>query len=70
MIETISYLEKILINKETPHCFVRCFFMLENDEEFRKIYDNADIILVDGNPLVWIAKLLKNRKNIWIIFIS
>ncbi|MCR3759871.1 WecB/TagA/CpsF family glycosyltransferase [Clostridium felsineum] len=32
---------------------------LEKDEEFKKVYDNADLILTDGMPLVWISKWLK-----------
>lgn len=33
---------------------------LENDPEFVKAYSNADLILTDGKPLIWISKLLKN----------
>ncbi|PJI09725.1 glycosyltransferase [Clostridium sp. CT7] len=32
---------------------------LENDNEFREVYKNADLILIDGMPLVWISKWLK-----------
>ncbi|AAK80273.1 exopolysaccharide biosynthesis WecB/TagA/CpsF family protein [Clostridium acetobutylicum] len=32
---------------------------LEKDEEFKKVYENADLILTDGMPLVWISKWLK-----------
>lgn len=31
--------------------------LLENDELFREIYDNADLVLTDGKPLLWIAKM-------------
>lgn len=34
--------------------------MLETDKEFDEIYSNADLILADGKPLLWISKLLKN----------
>ena len=34
--------------------------MLENDKEFAEIYSNANLILADGKPLIWISKLLKN----------
>ena len=30
---------------------------LENDAEFRAVYENADLILADGKPLIWISKL-------------
>lgn len=31
----------------------------ENDKEFAQIYANADLILVDGKPLIWISHLQK-----------
>lgn len=34
--------------------------MLETDKEFAEVYSNADLILADGKPLIWISKLLKN----------
>lgn len=30
--------------------------LVEKDEEFAKVYQNADLILTDGKPLMWIAK--------------
>lgn len=33
---------------------------LEHDEEFRQVYKEADLILTDGMPLIWISKLKKN----------
>lgn len=30
---------------------------IEKDELFRKIYEGADLILTDGQPLIWISKL-------------
>lgn len=30
---------------------------LEKDEEFRKVYRCADLILPDGKPIIWISKL-------------
>lgn len=32
---------------------------LEKDRLFREIYKQADLIAVDGTPLIWISKLLK-----------
>lgn len=32
---------------------------LEKDKEFKKVYENADLILTDGKPLIWISKMLK-----------
>lgn len=34
--------------------------MLEEDLEFAETYANADLILADGKPLIWISKILKN----------
>lgn len=30
--------------------------IIEKDELFKEIYDNADLVLTDGKPLLWIAK--------------
>ena len=30
--------------------------LLEKDEVFRTVYDEADLVLTDGKPLLWIAK--------------
>ena len=32
---------------------------LEKDEKFRQVYNDADLILADGMPLIWISKVLK-----------
>lgn len=32
---------------------------LEKDMLFREIYEQADLVAVDGTPLIWISKLLK-----------
>ncbi|HJX45931.1 MAG TPA: WecB/TagA/CpsF family glycosyltransferase [Patescibacteria group bacterium] len=31
---------------------------LQNDAEFRQIYDNASLVLADGMPLIWASKFL------------
>jgi N-acetylglucosaminyldiphosphoundecaprenol N-acetyl-beta-D-mannosaminyltransferase len=31
---------------------------LEEDPEFERCYDNAALVLADGNPVVWASKLL------------
>ncbi|GAA0855798.1 WecB/TagA/CpsF family glycosyltransferase [Clostridium nitritogenes] len=33
---------------------------LEKDKEFQDVYKNADLILTDGMPLIWISKFKKN----------
>ena len=32
---------------------------LEKDDFFREIYENANLILTDGQPLIWISKWMK-----------
>lgn len=32
---------------------------LENDKEFQQVYKEADLILTDGMPLIWISKMKK-----------
>lgn len=32
---------------------------LEVDDEFKEIYNNADLVLTDGMPLIWISKFMK-----------
>ncbi len=34
--------------------------LIEKDSEFKRAYENADLILTDGKPLIWISRLLKN----------
>ena len=34
--------------------------ILENDKEFAEIYKNADLIVADGKPLIWISRYLGN----------
>lgn len=34
--------------------------ILEDDREFAEVYSNADLVLADGKPLIWISKLMKN----------
>lgn len=34
--------------------------LLETNKEFAEVYSNADLILADGKPLIWISRFLKN----------
>jgi len=31
---------------------------IENDNDFRQVYQNADLVLTDGKPLIWISRLM------------
>lgn len=63
MDEAVKRIELLIEDKRpsyvvTPN--VDHIVKLENDEEFRAVYKNADLILTDGMPLIWISKLHKN----------
>lgn len=51
-----------LIQKKVPSYVVTPnvdhIVKIEKDEEFKKVYENADLVLTDGMPLIWISKLL------------
>lgn len=63
MDEAIEEIDKLIINRKpsyvvTPN--VDHIVKLESDDEFKEVYKEADLILTDGQPLIWISKLLKN----------
>lgn len=63
MEESINESEKLINNGRynyvvTPN--VDHIVKLEDDLEFKEIYQNADLILTDGMPLVWVSKLKNN----------
>lgn len=59
MHEALEYIASI-VNKNkkilvvTPN--VDHIVKLENDSKFKKAYENSGLVLVDGTPLMWIAK--------------
>lgn len=60
MDEAVREIEKLILNKKpsyvvTPN--VDHIVKLEKDDEFKEVYKNADLILTDGMPLIWISKL-------------
>lgn len=62
MKESIDYIDKLIQNRNpsyvvTPN--VDHIVKLEKDRDFQEVYNNANLILTDGMPLVWISKLLK-----------
>lgn len=60
MCEAVDEVNK-LIQKKMPSYVVTPnvdhIVKLEKDEEFKAVYKNADLILTDGMPLIWISKL-------------
>lgn len=60
MSEAIERIDKLILKKKpsyvvTPN--VDHIVKLESDIEFQEVYRDADLILTDGMPLVWISKL-------------
>ncbi|MFR1822657.1 MAG: WecB/TagA/CpsF family glycosyltransferase [Clostridium saudiense] len=63
MQEAVERIDKLIINKKpsyvvTPN--VDHIVKLEIDSEFQDVYKEADLILTDGMPLIWISKLKNN----------
>ena len=63
MNEAIDRAEELIIKKKpsyvvTPN--VDHIVKLETDKEFQDVYKNADLILTDGMPLIWISKMRGN----------
>lgn len=62
MLEAVDAIDKLTAEKinayvVTPN--VDHIVRIENDKEFREIYNNANLVLTDGQPLIWISKLYK-----------
>lgn len=60
--EAVERVEELILNKKpsyvvTPN--VDHIVKLETDKEFQQVYKDADLILTDGMPLIWISKIKK-----------
>ena len=63
MDETVAQIETLLIQKEKSYVVainVDVVIKIEEDPYLKEITDNANMVLVDGTPLVWIAKAHKH----------
>ena len=59
MSETIEEIENMISSNRKSYVVainVDVVMKIENDAYLKKIVDNADMVLVDGKPLVWISK--------------
>lgn len=57
--EAINHIEECIKNRKIGHVItpnVDQIVRIENDPYFKEICDNAELLLVDGHPLMWIAK--------------
>lgn len=62
MDETIQMIETMIAEKRKSYVVainVDVVMKIEQDAYLKQIVDKADMVLVDGKPLVWIAKLYK-----------
>ncbi|GLC29713.1 WecB/TagA/CpsF family glycosyltransferase [Clostridium omnivorum] len=62
MDQAISAIDNLILIRENSYIVtpnVDHIVRIESDTEFREIYDNASLVLTDGQPLIWISKLLK-----------
>lgn len=60
--EIIEQIEWLIADKKKSYVVainVDVVIKIENDEYLKKITDDADMVLVDGKPLIWISKLHK-----------
>lgn len=60
MPETIDKIEKMISSKNKSYVVavnVDVIMKIENDPYLKEIVDDADMVLVDGKPLVWISKM-------------
>ena len=64
MLEALDISQKLIEQMNTTSYIVTPnldhIVILDSDKEFAEIYKNADLILADGKPLIWISRLLKN----------
>lgn len=63
MDETIQVIENQIDKRKKSYVIAvntDVIMKIENDSYLKKITDNADLVLVDGKPLIWISKLHGN----------
>ncbi|MBR2045054.1 MAG: WecB/TagA/CpsF family glycosyltransferase [Agathobacter sp.] len=63
MDETIRYIEQLIESKKRSYVVainVDVVMKIEDDTYLKEITDNADMVLVDGKPLIWVSKWHKN----------
>lgn len=59
MEEALNKIENLIQQKKTSYVVtpnVDHIVQLERDGELRAVYQNADLVLADGKPLIWISK--------------
>lgn len=62
MKETLQSIDEMILSKKSRYIVainVDVVMKIEKDAYLKKIVDRADMVLVDGKPLIWISKLHK-----------
>lgn len=62
MDETLNEIENMILNNKKSYIVainVDVVMKIETDSYLKEITDNADMVLLDGKPLIWISKLKK-----------
>lgn len=60
--EAIAHIEECINTRKIGHVItpnVDQIIRIESDKYFKKIYENAELLLTDGTPLVWISQWYK-----------
>lgn len=60
MDEAIGYIEECIVTRKYSHVItpnVDQIVRIEYDEKFREICNHAELLLVDGHPLMWLGKI-------------
>ena len=60
MDEAVSAIENMIDSEKKSYVVainVDVVMKIENDEYLKKVVDEADMVLVDGKPLIWISKM-------------
>ncbi|MGN0329627.1 MAG: WecB/TagA/CpsF family glycosyltransferase [Kineothrix sp.] len=61
MEEAVEEAKRLILEKRSSYVVtpnVDHIVKIEHDPLFREIYENADLILTDGKPLIWMSRLL------------
>ena len=66
--EAIAHIEECINTRKIGHIItpnVDQVIRIESDKYFKEIYENAELLLADGTPLVWISRWYKKplKKN-------
>lgn len=64
MDETIEKIENMIQSQKKSYVVpinVDVVMKIEEDKKLKKIIDEADMVLVDGKPLIWISKIKRNK---------